>query len=202
MSAYFCRLCDSNNGWTQPSNHAVEKANSHHARWGFAYEEWNFNPKLIRDGHQHGWLQGFSKPSVPRGKHDVALYVRRNGSALLVGRIWDCENISGSDLRMRYPAALAQDLAKLPRLSVTVDGNYWNLRRDDSKSDIPVREKAEPLTNIRFDPGSCALFETPVKLDFRYTRYGALCVDRCRSEIDQAARQTMWRRLFPDRVRF
>lgn len=197
MARYFCRVCDSNNGWVVPSGAAVETRYSHHGNFRFAYEEWNFNPALLVNGWQYGWIEGF-KPGPGRrritcgGPHDVAMYVRRNGQCFFVGKIMGCEVLEFQQHvpPQHYPGNLAVD-ANNVGASVVVNGHTWfvNPVINNPKMLAYQNPAPGPLANVRFRPSDAKLCKTPTSIPISYTRYGALLVD------NDVARKSLWQSL-------
>lgn len=180
MPRYFCRVCDSNNGWFAPSGFANETNCSHYGNFNFAYEEWNSNQALQLHGIQHGWLEGFKpmrgRRHVPIGQHDIALYVRRHGKALFVGKILGCENISGLACRVPYPAQFAADVNAIGGNVVVATGNTWQVQPILQNSKIQNYQQT-PYSNMRFPIDSLTLAPRPIQINIGHTRYGALLVD-------------------------
>lgn len=175
MARYFCRICDSNNGWEYPSGVARETNRSHYGNFGFAYEEWNFNSALQTNGFQLGWLEGFrdglGRRIVPHGSHDIALYVRRNGNNYFVGRINGCEKINKLG-QFPYPATFAAD-ANAVGANVQVVRNGWYVQPIINNPGMQAHTHF-PESNMRFRNEDVALCSNPVVIPIAYTRYGAL----------------------------
>ncbi len=196
MPRYFCRLCDSSNNWKYPSGAAIETICSHFGKFGFAYEEWNFNEKLRFEGFQHGWLEAF-KPMrghrhVPLGSHEIALYVRRGGNSYFVGRIEGCENISGTDLQKPYPSEFA-GCANRFGCVVLVGNNLWQVSPIITGSRVQQYTQI-PYSNMRFSVGSVSFARSASLINLNYKRYGALLVD------GYPQREELWKSL-PDLLR-
>lgn len=179
MSRYFCRVCDSSNGWLVPSGFAKETKSSHYGNFHFAYEEWNFNQSIRFQGIQHGWLEGFKAMqghrNVPIGLHDIALYVRRQKKAFFVGKILSCENITDLACRVPYPASFAAHVNAIGG-NVAVARNIWQVQSVNLNS-RNQKYQHTPYSNMRFPIRSVQLVKDPIPINIKYTRYGALLVD-------------------------
>ena len=179
MAQYFCRVCDSNNGWVTPSGFATETLASHHGKYGFAYEEWNFNPLLFINNFQHGWLEGFKsgvgRRLVPYGVHDVALYVRRDGQNWVVGKIINCEKIDSLINSVPYPGSFIPHVNAVGG-NALFNNNQWFV---NPKANLPLNFQYNQvsLANIKFSHSDVTIYQTPISTNIAYTRYGALLVN-------------------------
>lgn len=181
MTQYFCRVCDSSNGWTKPSAAASETSASHYGNFGFAYEEWNFNPALSVTGWQHGWLEGFKPGPGKRkiestGPHEVAMYVRRGGSNLFVGKLLACEYLTSSPIHVTYPPILAADANLVGANIVLVAGGQWSVTPVIRAPRMSIYTHT-PVSNVRFRLEDVQICAMPIRLGISYTRFGALKVN-------------------------
>lgn len=179
MPRYFCRVCDSNNGWVTPSGFAHETLRSHYGNFGFAYEEWNLNQLLFLNGFQHGWIEGFKagrgRRVVPNGVHEIALYVRRNGQCIFIGKIHACENIGNTVNAIAYPVGLIAGINNVGGNAAAI-GPMWDIRPNVRRPQMPAYNQI-PKSNMRFKLSDAALCKKPFSININYTRYGALLVD-------------------------
>lgn len=178
MAQYFCRVCENTNGWVSPTNSARETTSSHHGKFSFGYEEWNFSPHLLIAGWQYGWIEGFrsgpGRRDVAPSYHEVILYVRRNGQSLAVGKIRACEKLASTVAAPAYPAALAREANGVGAM-ITVVGSNWSVSPTVVNPGMAAYVQT-PLPNCRFKPSDAYLFAVPITIPIPYTRYGALLV--------------------------
>ncbi|WP_155846547.1 hypothetical protein [Aquaspirillum serpens] len=177
MAQFLCRVCDNSSGWVFPTGSARETISSHYGNFGFAYEEWNFNPGLLKNGWQYGWLEAFNpgpgKRLIAPGPHDILLYVWRGGAAFAIGRINKCEKLNVG-VGIVYPHAfVAQANAAGASIKALVSG--WNVTpvvrhpRMQTYSQIP-------RANMRFSLENANLLNFHIPIPINYTRYGGLLV--------------------------
>lgn len=115
------------------------------------------------NGFQLGWLEGFrdslGQRIVPHGSHDIALYVRKNGSNYFVGRINGGEKITKPG-QFPYPATLAAD-ANAVGAKVQVASNGWYVQPIITNPRMQAHTHP-PEANIRFRNRDVKLCSTPI----------------------------------------
>jgi hypothetical protein len=193
MPRYFCRVCDSNNGWTRPGG---LRQGGHHADYGFAYEEWNFDFTDLYGGWKYGWIEGFyteidpisgrvspkgSRAVVPWGVHDVRLYVYRRGPQFdFVGRIRECEHIP------QCPVYTQQHLARMVRevnaagADIRWQNGQWMVHSTRPGGGLAYPFTAEPNMRFKPEPGIYELHVPSAPRTgpaCRYHYHGPLLVD-------------------------
>jgi hypothetical protein len=168
------------------------EGDSHHGNYGFAYEEWNFNPAMQgEDGFQYGWIEGFKSNGVQCGiVHEVALYVRRNGENIFVGKM-ECEKINNGTA-LGYPPGFIADanaarvvvlrnrLNPFSHAPITLQGQNWvvpPIRQAAMRNGThPAQYIQSSKPNMRFKLNDWRPCRTLPALPFRYPRYRALLV--------------------------
>lgn len=194
MNRYFCRVCDSSNGWTSPSGFASETGASHFGSFGFAYEEWNFSPSMQLDGWQYGWIEGFQsgigRRNVPPGPHQVATYFRRSGKNYWAGTFALIEKLPESPQCPFYTPALVQS-ARSAGANIRIDENGINVEPIASGARMKAYTRQYLVPNVRFRVGAFRPAAGLIDTGIAYSRYGPLLV----SEDKELA--GLWRRLNP-----
>ncbi|MCB0501533.1 MAG: hypothetical protein KDD32_02535 [Bacteroidetes bacterium] len=178
------RLTWNENDWHFPSFHKWSKENQlkknklYESRYGFAPEEWLFNPRYRLNGFQYGYIRGIDKMKVDEYLIDeLFLYTIDPISKCryIIGKLKQVEIIEGYDEELDCAAPVFElHKEKMINELKAVEADWSHFRRNPF------------LPNVKFKWSEAELYQTLLEVDVlnsdRYTRFMPYIIE---NELDE-----------------